>query len=303
MEQVVRVAAAQITPITFDMGASVSKMSKYIDMAADYGAQLVVFGEMCAGGFPGWRPPILKFGDQEFFKSETTWASKKLFAISEVIPGRSSKILCEKARERKIHVITGFAEADETIKGTIYNSSLLISDNGTVLGKHRKMHIGSLEYEYWKRGDASDVKVFPTTLGKLGLVICYDAVFPEYTRLLDLMGEDIQCQMWAASSGYETATIHCPIVRALEGGIFVIAACVVGKDELTGLEYTGGSQIVDPFGRVLAKANDGKEELIMADLNMDLIVDYRTSGTFSLGMDRRDDVYRLSLLNRTDMKD
>lgn len=296
MPKIVRVAAAQITPFTFDMKACVSKISQYIDKAADNGAQLVVFGEMCAGGFPGWRPAIVKFGDSEFFKNESTWVSKKLFNISEVIPGPSSKVLCEKAREKKIHVVTGFAEADPVIKGTIYNSSILIGSDGSIIGKHRKLHIGSLEYEYWKRGDASDVRVFSTNVGKLGLGICYDVMFPEFTRLLDLQGEEIQCQMWAASAGYETATVHCPVIRALEGGVFVVAACVVGKDEITDLEYAGGSQIVDPFGHILAKAKDGKEELISADLDLDMILDYRTSGTFSLGMDRREDVYSLNLL-------
>jgi predicted amidohydrolase len=254
---------------------------------------------MSAGGYPGFRPTIPTFGDEGFFKSESTWTSKQLFRMSETIPGPATQKLCQKAKERGIFVATGFAEADPTITGTIYNSSILISSHGDIVGRHRKLHVNGAELAYWKKGDIADVKVFPTALGRIGLAICYDLMFPEYTRLLDLMDEQIQCQLWATSAGYEIASDYFPITRALEGGIFVISSCIVGKDEVTGLAYAGGSQIVDPFGRVLAKAKTVSEELIVADINLDLILDYRASGVFTLGMDRREDVYDLSLVEKS----
>src|SRR5207245_2560216 len=97
-----RVAVAQVTPITFDMKACATKICNYVDAAADKNAQLVVFGEMCAGGFPDWRPSVTTFGDEKFFKKESEWTSKRLFTISEVIPGPTSDHLCHKAKERKI---------------------------------------------------------------------------------------------------------------------------------------------------------------------------------------------------------
>ena len=114
-------AAVQIAPPTFDMRACVSKICDYVDVAADQNAQLVVFGEMCAGGYPGWRPSFMTYGDDEFLRSESTWRSKELFKISETIPGPSTEKLCQKAKNRGVFLVTGFAEADPHITGTIYN--------------------------------------------------------------------------------------------------------------------------------------------------------------------------------------
>ncbi len=291
-----KIAVAQIAPVTFDMRACVSKMCDFVDIAADKGAQLVVFGEMCAGGYPGWRPHILKYGDEDFFRAESEWPSKKLFRISEPIPGPSTERLSNRAKERSVFIITGFAEADPKLTGTIYNSAIIVGKDGSIVGKHRKLHVGSLEVAYWKKGDVNDVKVFPTPLAKVGLAICYDVLFPEYTRLLDLMGEEVQCELWATSVGYETFSNCYPLARAMEGGVFVLSSCLVGKDDLTGFEYAGESQIVDPFGRILAKAKSRVEEVIYADIDLDRILDYRASGSFTLGMDRREDIYELSLL-------
>jgi len=292
-----KVAVAQLNPSTFDMNSCVLKVCDYSEAAARKGAQLVVFGEMCVGGYPGWRPEIITFGDEEFFNGESKWISKKLFEISEPISGPSMEKLCRKAKELGIFLVTGFAEADPVIRGTIYNTAVVISSNGTIVGAHRKLHVGSLEQAYWKKGNISDVRVFPSALGTLGLAICYDVLFPEYTRMLDLMGEEIQCQLWATSKGYETASNCYPVARAMEGGVFVLSSCLTGKDKVTGIDYAGESQIVDPFGKVLARAAGDEEQLIFADVKSNLILDYRASGSFTLGMDRREDIYRLSLLD------
>ncbi len=294
-----KVAAAQLTPITFDMQACVSKICDYVDDAANKGAQLVVFGETCIGGYPGWRPHILTYADEDFFKKESEWVSKKLFKVSEPIPGPSTEKLCKKARDQGVFIVTGFDEADARQTGTIYNSSLIIGPDGTILGKHRKLHLGSLELAYWKKGSFEDLRIFQTSLAKFGLAICYDALFPEYTRLLDLMGEEIQCQLWATSVGYDTCSNYLPVARAMEGGVFVVSSCLVGKDELTGFEYAGESKIVDPFGRTISMANRGNEEIIYGEINLDRILDYRSSGSFTLGMDRREDLYDLSLIEHS----
>jgi predicted amidohydrolase len=295
MSRRLKVAAVQVAPITFDMAACVSKICDYVDEAAKKGAELIVFGEMCAGGYPGWRPPFLTYGDAEFDSSESKWTSKQLFRISEPVPGPSIDKLCHKAKSLGVFVVTGFAEADSKITGTIYNSAILIGPDGHLIGKHRKVHVGSLELAYWRKGDARDVQVFSTSLGKIGLAICYDVLFPEYTRLLDLMGEEIQCELWATSKGCEISSNCFPIARAMEGGVFVVSSCLTGKDEITGFEYAGESQIVDPFGHVLARAKPQQEDVILAEIDLARILDYRASGSFTLGIDRRDDLYNLSM--------
>jgi nitrilase len=269
-----KVAVARIRPMTFDMKASTSKVCDYVDTAADNSAEIVVFGEMCIGGYPAWRPQILQYGDEKFFQKESEWPSKELFKVSETIPGPSIEKLCNKAKDRNIVIVCGFAESDPKLAGTIYNTAVVIGRNGSVIGKHRKLHIGSLELAYWKKGDVNDVRVFDTNLARLGLAICYDCLFPEYTRLLDLMGEQIQCQLWATSTGYEVFSNCYPLARAMVGGMFVLPSCLVGKDEMTGFEYAGVSCIVDPFGRVLAKAKPNAEEVIFSELNMEHILDY-----------------------------
>lgn len=297
LEQKTQGGGCTIRPITFDMRASTSKVCDYVDTAANNGAEIVVFGEMCIGGYPAWRPQILEYADDEFFQKESEWPSKELFKISETIPGPSIEKLCKKAKDKNIVIVCGFAESDHRLVGTIYNTAVIIGSDGSIVGKHRKLHVGSLELAYWKKGDINDVKVFDTNLAKFGLAICYDCLFPEYTRLLDLMGEQIQCQLWATSTGYEVFSNCYPLARAMEGGIFVLSSCLVGKDEVTGFEYAGESCIVDPFGRVLAKAKPSTEEVIFSELSMDHILDYRASGSFTVGMDRREDLYRLSLVD------
>jgi len=290
----VKVAVGQLTPICFEPEKNVTKICAMMEEAASQGAEMIVFGEMAVSGYPGWRPDPIKYPytSNDYYRQLNEWESKQLFYVSETVPGPSTEKICKKARECKIQTVVGIGEADPLKKGVLYNTAVLIDAQGRLVGKNQKVHIYQWEYFYWQRGGRDSIKVHQTDLGKIGILICYDTMFPEQSQLLNLMGQEIQCQVYAGSDGWEKSIVHLAPVRAMEGGIFVLAANLAGKvgDAL----FKGASRIVDPFGEVLAEAGE-QEEIIYANIDLNKIIDYRASGALVNGLDRRDDLYDLRL--------
>lgn len=159
-----------------------------------------------------------------------------------------------------ILTIVGFAEA---AGGTLYNSAALI-EPGVETRFYRKSHLPELGLDkFVRRGDR--LEVFPTRLGKIGLIICFDQRHPEPARVLALKGAELICLPTNWPVGAENSADIICVARAAENRVFYAACNRVGREN--GFEFIGRSKIVDPVGQVLASAGAG-EQVIVADLDL-----------------------------------
>jgi predicted amidohydrolase len=181
---------------TFDVELSAKHHLELIDEAADAGAELVVFPEISLQGYP---PDI-----DRFYPGRIADA----FANAERVPdGPHVVAIAERARVRKTHVIFGLNELGDEA-GVIYNTMVLTGPDGHI-GSYRKVHVGITEQLTWRRGN--DWPVFDTPFGKIGMLICYDKMWPESCRELTLRGADIlvMSTAWGCSSASRIPTPTC----------------------------------------------------------------------------------------------
>ncbi len=156
-----------------------------------------------------------------------------------------------------------------------YNTSIMISEKGAILGYYRKIHL--FESHMKKKMNISESRHFlpGNKLGmaefqgiKVGLTICYDIRFPELYRRLALAGTEI---IFVPSNFTEiTGQAHWQVLlraRAIENQVYIVAPAQVGKNPATGVKSFGESLIVDPWGEILAKGSRHREELIVATLD------------------------------------
>jgi predicted amidohydrolase len=182
------------------------------------------------------------------------------------------------------------AQKHPVIPATLYNSGVLIGPQG-VIGVHHKMHLPLIEKLYFYAGNESEV--FKTELGNIGVEVCYDARFPEISRLLALKGAEIICCGWAIPATYakvtpaEDSLYHRAYVRAQENGVFFINANRSGHQG--DVRFTGHSAIAAPSGTLIAISETDQEEVIRAVLKEEELINYRS--TLNIFRDRRPELY------------
>ena len=175
----------------------------------------------------------------------------KLHETALPIPGPATDVLAEKARKYKSYVIAGMLESDA---GRVYNTAVLMDREGRLAGKYRKTHLPLAEVEDGIT-PGSDYPVFDTDFGRIGMLICWDFVFPEPMRILRLKGAEVVFLPIAGDpmpGHWDTITR----ARAMDNGVFFVTSISQGV----------ASRIVNPEGEVLAEATEG---LATADLDLD----------------------------------
>ncbi|MCP3677663.1 MAG: carbon-nitrogen hydrolase, partial [Deltaproteobacteria bacterium] len=219
--------------------------------------------------------------------------------LAESIPGESTTIFAEVARELGIVIIVPLFERDQS--GDYFNSAAVIDVDGRLAGIYRKVHIpfDPLFYEknYFKEGDGG-FSVYDTKYGKVGLLICYDQWFPEAARCLTLMGADIIFYPTAIGNieghnppegdwhdTWETVQRG----HAIANGIHIAAVNRVGREGR--LSFWGGSFISDAFGNVIGRASRDEEEVLI--VRADLSMNGRIREEWGFLRNRRPDAYRL----------
>jgi predicted amidohydrolase len=211
-------------------------------------------------------------------------AETKLFA-EDVPSGKATQFLVNLAREKKCFIVAGLAEKANS---KIYNSSVLVSPSG-YLATYRKIHLFNLEKECFDPGD-KPFFVVDIGLCKLGMMICFDWIFPESMRSLALVGADIICHPANLVLSYcQDATI----TRCIENKVFSITANRIGKDqrEFGELAYTGKSQITGPMGKVLATAPENEADVHVVDIDVSLAREKHLNPHNDLLADRRPEMY------------
>ena len=227
--------------------------------AADDGAELVVIPEVFA-----WRGPQSAEPGQ-----------------AEAIPGPTSNHVAVLARRLGIHLVAG-SMLETGAAGKCFNTSILLGPDGSILARYRKIHLFEVDIagevtvsESRTRQAGEDVVCVDTSLGRIGLTICYDLRFPELYRRLAEAGAEIVVVPAAFTSTTGSAHWH-PLVRAraIENQCFVVAANQFGANEEGFREY-GHSMIVDPWGRILAEAGEDGPCTVAAQLDAQCLADVR----------------------------
>jgi predicted amidohydrolase len=219
-----------------------------IRRASDLGAELLVFGEVFLNGF-------------------MTNVHTSRYAVAERGDDPYVAPLVAEAARRRVHVIMGASTHKGTFPGDVYNSALLIGPDG-LLGSYSKTHVGARinpegivnEKVWWSPG--TELPVFDTALGCIGIEICYDVSFPEVARTLTLKGAELIVNISAASRGREDHWTHSLFTRATENAVWLLHVSVVGRQ--ADAEFFGGSRLFSPSGDVVCEAPRGEEAIVLA---------------------------------------
>ncbi len=236
-----------------DVAANLDTFTAYISEASEKGACLIVFPEIALQQNPGW-------GTSSYLPTEAEL--EYVHDSAETIPGPSTEVLVQIAREHSIFVIFGMTE--KSLNGDLYNTSVFLGPTG-ILGKHRKGILwdsgtGGNEHLFWMRG--SDNGLVDSPLGRVGLIICIEMYYL-LGRNLGNAGADflVTVSAWPSSSGsfYESYTKR----NAVESGRWHVVANQVGMVGYA-TDY-GHSRIINPEGVVVADTG-AQEGMVIAQI-------------------------------------
>ena len=213
--------------------------------------------------------------------------------VAEAIPGGATvERLSAYAKKYQMAMVIPIYERE--MAGVYYNSAAVVDADGTYLGKYRKNHIpqtnGFWEKYFFKPGNLG-YPTFQTRYAKIGVYICYDRHFPEGARLLGLNGAEIVFNPSATVAGLSQYLwkLEQP-AHAVANGYFIAASNRVGTEAPWNIgKFYGTSYFCDPRGQMLAVGSEDKDELVVAEMNLDMIEEVRR--TWQFFRDRRPDTY------------
>lgn len=297
MSRKVKVASIQTAPVFMDKKRTIEKFSSLIEEAGKEGAEFIVFPETAIPTYPYWR------GNFGYTSPETAklWRETviELYENSVRIPSEDSAVLGKAAAKANAYCVIGLNEVDDRPgSGTLYNSMLFLDRKGNVLGKHRKLMPTHQERIFWGRGDASDVTVFETDIGRIGGLICYENHMTLAKAALTMKGEEIHAACWPGWWTYvgETKAVKdmsgtvgplhtCDIdsaVReyAFETQTFVVSSSMYMPESAVPDSFpykkqtnwkwaVGGSSIANPFGMYLVEPVFHQETILYAEIDFD----------------------------------
>lgn len=270
----VTVAGVQMKPKVGRKAENLESTLRFIEAAADQGAQLIVLPELSNSGY--------------------VFASRaEAFSLAESIPdGPSTQAWLEIAARRSVTIVAGISEREGE---RLFNSAVVVGPKG-LLGTYRKLHLWGDEHLYFEAGDKG-LPIFHTDFGRLAVVICYDGWFPEVYRLLAMRGADIVAMPtnWVPMSGQPENTPAMAntlaMANAHSNALNIVCANRVGIER--GQAFIGQSLIVGAQGWPLAgPASYDKEEILFANINLKSTRQARSLNAFNHVLrDRRDDIY------------
>jgi N-carbamoylputrescine amidase len=265
---------------------NLNKAIEWIKSAAKQGGQIICLPELYSSFY--------------FCQKEDT----RYFDLAEPLYSTSFLAFSALAKELSVAIVVPFFE--KRAIGLYHNSAYIIDNDGSEAGLYRKMHIPDdpafYEKYYFTPGDLG-FKAINTHFGKIGTLICWDQWYPEGARLTALQGAEVLFYPTAigwhphekAEYGKKQHEAWMTVQRghAVANGIFVAAVNRVGLEKpiegQPGIEFWGSSFIAGPQGEILAQASHDKEEILMAEIDLELMEDVRRNWPFL--RDRRIDAY------------
>ena len=270
-----------------DMRINLMNLAKSIESCAAHGAQLVVLQEL--------------HNSLYFCQTENT----EVFDQAEPIPGPSTEGFGALAKELGIVLVLSLFE--KRAPGLYHNTAVVIEKDGAIAGKYRKMHIPDdpayYEKFYFTPGDLG-FEPIQTSLGKLGVLVCWDQWYPEAARLMALKGAELL--IYPTAIGWESSDTDDEKVRqlnawiisqrghAVANGLPVISVNRVGHEpdpsmQTNGIQFWGNSFVVGPQGEFLAQAGNEQPENIIVEVDLERSENVRRWWPFL--RDRRIDAY------------
>lgn len=250
-----------------DQQLNITRLASGIANLAEHDAQLIVLQEL--------------HNSLYFCQTENV----NLFDLAEPIPGPSTNFYGELARQYGVVIVTSLFE--RRAAGLYHNTAVVIEKDGTIAGKYRKMHIPDdpayYEKFYFTPGDLGFHPI-ETSLGKLGVLVCWDQWYPEAARLMALQGAELL--IYPTAIGYESSDTEDEQQRqreawttvqrghAVANGLPVVSVNRVGYEpdpsgQTKGIQFWGSSMVVGPQGEMLYRASEVEEEctIVSVDLN------------------------------------
>ena len=272
---------------TKDLRTNLMNLAKSIEACAAHGAQLVVLQEL--------------HNSLYFCQTENT----QLFDLAEPIPGPSTGFYSELAAANDIVLVTSLFE--KRAPGLYHNTAVVFERDGSIAGKYRKMHIPDdpayYEKFYFTPGDIG-FEPIQTSLGKLGVLVCWDQWYPEAARLMALKGAEIL--IYPTAIGWESSDTDDEKARqlnawiisqrghAVANGLPVVSVNRVGHEpdpsmQTNGILFWGNSFVAGPQGEFLAQAGNERPENIVVEVDSERSENVRRWWPFL--RDRRIDAY------------
>jgi N-carbamoylputrescine amidase len=251
---------------TGDLNANIEKLKKNIKECASQGAQLVVLQELHNGLY--------------FCQTEDTHT----FDQAETIPGPSTDTFGALAKELGIVLVLSLFE--KRAPGLYHNTAVVIEKDGSIAGKYRKMHIPDdpayYEKFYFTPGDLG-FRPIPTSVGTLGVLVCWDQWYPEAARLMAMAGADLL--IYPTAIGWESSDVEreknrqkdawviAQRAHAVSNGLHVISVNRTGHEpdpsgQTNGIQFWGNSFVAGPQGELLTEASNDKEENLVVEIDL-----------------------------------
>jgi predicted amidohydrolase len=240
-----RVGVAQTDPQLGDLEGNLRRCIGWLEEAAGGGCALVVFPECALSGYMFADPAV---------------ASRAAIEV----PGAETDALLAACARLGLYCVVGVLER---AGDTLLNTALLFGPDELV-GVYRKSHIACIGVDCFTTPGDEPYRVFDTPVGRIGMQICYDWRFPEVTRALALAGAEIVVHPTNSPVAARDLADYLPRTRAVENAVYFLMANRVGVEN--GTTFFGCSQVVDPFGTVLALAGDSGESLLVAEVDLEL---------------------------------
>lgn len=306
-----KVAAMHVAPIFLDTEATIEKTCSLIAEAARNGATLIAFPETYVPAFPIWCALRAPLYNHDFFKA--------LAANAIRVNGPEIARVCATAKKRNVIVSLGFNEGTEVSTGCIWNSNVLVSEEGRIISHHRKMVPTFWEKLVWANGDGAGLRICETTLGRIGMLICGENTNPLARFALMAQGEQVHISsfppVWPARDPTDKG--HYNVADAIrirvgnhsfEGKLFnVVSAGYLDKysrDTLAKnepeiariLDHSprGVSMVVGPTGEPISKIMCDEEGVAYADINLADAVELKQLHDV-VGYYNRFDIFKLTV--------
>src|SRR5579875_2527400 len=254
MSSIVRAAVTQVA-WTGDKETMIKRHEELAREAADDRVQIIGFQELFYGPYFGIVP------------------DQKYYSYVESVPGPTTERFQALAKELGMVIVLPVYEVEH--EGEYYNTAAVIDADGSLLGKYRKHHIPNLpqfwEKFYFKPGNLG-YPVFETSVGRVGLLICYDRHFPEPARALGLKGAEL---VFNPSATVESVSRYLweleQPAHAVANGYWIAAINRVGVEApLSSARFYGSSYFCDPRGRIVCRASDSEDEVLVCDVDLEM---------------------------------
>lgn len=299
--QKVRIAVVQAASVIMDSEACLKKALKLTEEAASTGAQIVVFPESFIPAYPRG----LSFGyvvGRRTEEGRKDWL--RYYENSVAIPGPVTDALGEAVKKFGIYLTIGVTEKDsKELHCSLFCTNIFFGPDGRLLGIHRKLKPTGSERIIWGEGDGSTLTVIDTPYGKMGSLMCWENYMPLARAAMYAKGVKIYL---APTADYRDEWLCTMRHIALEGRCFVIGCNqyieknMYPKDlsyysdieKLPDVICSGGSCIVSPFGKYIVEPVFNKEDILVADLDLNMIIQSRMEFDVT-GHYARNDVFKL----------